>query len=197
MRTIINSKYIIWLLLALPGAAMALPFVTGEADAMDMLHPTGEWSARLMILAMLIGPLSEVAGPAPWTRWLLVRRRWFGFSAFLYASAHLVFYVIDMGTIEDMLAEIGEAGIWTGWLAMLAIAVCGLTSNDAAMRVMRRGWKQAQRCAYPAAVLTLFHWGLLTWHWTGALAHFAPLILLTLARVVRRQRKPRKKELPA
>lgn len=197
MRTIINSKYIVWLLLALPGFAMAMRFASGHADAMDMLHPTGEWSARLMILAMLIGPLSEVAGPAPWTRWLLIRRRWFGFTAFLYAVAHLAFYVIDMGAIEDMLAEIGEAGIWTGWLAMLAIAVCGLTSNDTAMRSMRRGWKRAQQLAYPAAVLTLLHWGLLTWHWTGALVHFAPLVLLNLARIVRRRSRSAKKELPA
>lgn len=188
MRTIINSRIMLALLLALPGVAMLGEYAAGRSDAMDMLHPTGEVSARLMILAMMLGPLADIFGSQHWTCWLLARRRWIGFAAFLYAMAHLVFYVIDMGTLADILAEVGEVAIWTGWLAMLAMAGAGLTSNDGAMALLGSGWKRVQRLAYPAALLTLLHWGLLEWRWTGALVHFAPLVLLNLIRLAIRER---------
>ena len=184
MRTILN-KWLIWLLLALPGAGMLNGYFTGSIDAMDMLHPTGEFAVRFMVIAMMIGPLSDLFGPRRWTKWLLARRRWFGFAAFLYAIGHLVFYVIDMGTLTDILGEIGENSIWTGWVALFLMAVPGLTSTDAAMRAMRRGWKQAQRLAYPAAIFTALHWVLLEWSWVPAAVHFGPLVALTIARIVR------------
>jgi sulfoxide reductase heme-binding subunit YedZ len=59
-----------------------------------------------------------------------------------------------------------------------------LTSTDRAQRWLRAGWKRLQRLAYPAAVLTLAHWALV--HndpWTAA-AHFAPLALLQILRVL-------------
>lgn len=187
LRTIINSRTLFWTVLALPGAAALAGWFSGRLDAMEMLHPTGEWAVRWMVLAMLIGPLADVFGSKGWLRWLLARRRWMGFAAFLYAIAHLAFYVLDMGTIADMLAEITEHGIWTGWVALALMAVVGLTSNDAAMRSLRRGWKRAQQFAYPAALFTALHWGLLEMEWGGVLVHFGPLALANLIRVTRRR----------
>lgn len=195
MRTILNKPIAIWTLLALPGLAALLAFAAGRLDTMEMLHPTGEWAVRWMVVAMAIGPIADLARSRGWARWLLARRRWFGFAAFLYALAHLVFYVIDMGTLADMLAEIAEHGIWTGWVALFAMAVPGLTSTDAAMRALRRGWKRAQQFAYPAALFTALHWGLLELHWGGVLVHFGPLVVLNLLRLGQRARQP--KELTA
>lgn len=195
MRAVLNSRWLVWLVLALPGLLAAFGYAGGRLDAMEMLHPTGEWSVRWMVIAMAIGPLAAITGSRGWTRWLLVRRRWIGFAAFLYALGHLAFYVIDMGTLADMLAEITEHGIWTGWLALLLMAVPGLTSTDAAMRALRAGWKRAQRLAYPAALFTALHWGLLELHWGGVLVHFGPLVVLHLLRLGLRARQP--KELTA
>jgi len=182
MRIILNSTLFVWLLLALPGIVIMRAYASGRLDAMDMLHPTGEFAVRFMVLAMAIGPLAALLGHKRWIQWLMVRRRWIGFAAFLYAIAHLVFYVVDMGTIDDILAEITEHGIWTGWAAMVLIAVPGLTSTDRAMRLLRRGWKRAQQFAYPAAFLTAFHWALLEMEWGGAIVHFGPLVLLNALR---------------
>lgn len=183
MQAALNSRLFFWLLLAFPGAGMLQAYATGQLDAMEMLHPTGEFAVRFMVIAMMIGPLADLFGPRRWLQWLLARRRWIGFAAFLYALAHLAFYVIDMGTLADMLDEITEHGIWTGWVALLLMAVPGLASSDAAMRALRRGWKRAQRFAYPAALFSLLHWGLLEMHWGPALVHFGPLIALNLARL--------------
>ena len=35
---------------------MLREYWSGNIIAMDMLHPTGEWSARLMIFAMMLEP---------------------------------------------------------------------------------------------------------------------------------------------
>lgn len=185
MRIILNSPWFCWLIIGIPGIAMANGYVGGHLDAMEMLHPTGEWAVRFMVLAMMIGPLGSLFGPRPGVRWLLARRRWLGFASFLYALAHLAFYVVDMGTLDDILGEITEHGIWTGWAALLLMAVPGVTSSDRAMRALRRGWKQAQRLAYPAALLSAAHWVLLEMKWGPAIAHFAPLLALNLIRMFR------------
>ena len=186
MRTIINSVILFWLLLALPGVAMLHGWLSGAIETMDMLLPTGETSARLMIAAMLIGPLAGVVGPRRWLLWLLARRRALGVAAFAYAIAHLVFYAIDMGSLEAILGELPIASIWTGWLALALMLPMALTSNQAAMRALRSAWKRVQQLAYPAAVLTLLHWW---WVHDGAAAafvHFTPLMLLWLLLALRR-----------
>ena len=155
---------------------------------MDMLYPTGEWSARFMIAAMVLSPLLSLIGPRPWLNWLIQRRRALGVAAFGYAVLHLVFYVIDMGNADDMLAEFLALGIWTGWAAMLLFIPLAVTSNDASMRVLKAGWKRLQRLVYPAAVLVLVHWIFIHNNLGPALLHFIPLVLLVAARYFRPRR---------
>lgn len=185
MRTIINSKYAAWLVLALPGLFMLRAWLSGVADALDLLHPTGETSVRLMVVALCLGPLSVMLKPRGWLRWLLARRRWIGVAAFAYAVAHLIFYAIDLGTFADIWAEIGEHAIWTGWVALLAMTIPAATSSDRAMRLLRAGWKSAQRYAYPAAFFTVLHWGLIESRWIPALLHIAPVLVLNLLRWIK------------
>ncbi|MCZ8171813.1 MAG: ferric reductase-like transmembrane domain-containing protein [Brevundimonas sp.] len=189
MRTIINSTAFGWLVLALPGVAQLYGWFSGAIDTMDMLSPTGETSARLMILAMLIGPLAGLLGSRRWLQWWLVRRRWIGVAAFAYAVLHLVFYVIDMGSLEAIMGELPIASIWTGWLALALMLPMALTSNQAALRALRSAWKTVQRLAYPAALFTLLHWWWVHDGATTAVIHFVPLVLLWLALLWRRTRK--------
>jgi methionine sulfoxide reductase heme-binding subunit len=185
-RALRDSLPLFWLLLAVPGAVMVYGWWSGATDTMDMLHPTGEWSARLMIAAMLLGPLAGVLGPRGWLRWMLARRRALGVAAFGYAMLHLIFYIIDMGSVAAMLDEFPIKSIWTGWAALALMLPMALTSNAAAMRALKRGWKQVQRLAYPAAVLTLLHWLWVHDGATVALVHFAPLLLVWLGLAARR-----------
>ena len=188
LRIILNKKLFFWALLCLPAVFILQPFASGELIAMDMLHPTGEWSARFMIAAMVLSPLLSLIGPRPWLSWLIQRRRALGVAAFGYAVLHLVFYVIDMGNLDDMLAEFLALGIWTGWAAMLLFVPLAATSNDASMRVLKAGWKRLQRLVYPAAVLVLVHWIFIHNNLGPALLHFIPLVLLVAARYFRPRR---------
>lgn len=182
MRIILNKKPTFWLLLAIPALLMLRRYASGDLIAMDMLHPTGEWAARLMIFAMVLSPLVSLLGPRPWLNWLVHRRRALGVAAFVYSVLHLLFYVIDMGNLEDILAEFWALGIWTGWAAMLLFVPLALTSNDSSMRRLKAGWKQLQRLVYPAAVLVLVHWIFIHNNLIPALVHFVPLVLLVAAR---------------
>jgi methionine sulfoxide reductase heme-binding subunit len=182
LRIILNSRYFFWMLLAIPAAVMLRGYQSGQIIAMDMLHPTGEWSARLMIIAMMLSPLLSLLGPRPWLNWLVQRRRYFGVAAFVYAVLHLVFYLVDMGNLDDILAEFWALGIWTGWAAMVLFVPLAVTSNEAAVRALKAGWKRLQRLVYPTALLVFVHWIFIHNNLGPALVHFIPLAALVAAR---------------
>jgi len=179
---IFNHRFSLWALLALPAVAMLLGYGRGSAEAMDLLHPSGEMSARLMIIAIAISPLISILGPRKWLQWMAARRRALGVAAFAYAVLHLGFYIIDMGNVADMVAEALAPGIWTGWAAFILMMVPAILSNDASMRALKARWKQLQRFVYPAAILTLLHWIWVHNNLGPALVHFIPLALIVALR---------------
>ena len=192
MRTISNNQYLLGLILAIPALGLGLGYWQGQIDSMDLIQQTGEWSARLMILAMLLSPLVAAIGRRKWLTFLLFHRRWIGVAAFGYAVLHLCFYLIDMGNLDDILAEWLAPGIWTGWAAMVLMLPLALTSNDLAMRWLKAGWKRVQRLVYPSAVLVLLHWVWVHNNITAAFLHFLPLVILTLIRVLKPWMSPLK-----
>lgn len=182
LRIILNKKPLFWVFLSVPAIVMLRGYYSGELIAMDMLPPTGDWSARLMIIAMSLSPLVSILGPKPWLNWLVKRRRALGVASFIYAVMHLVFYLIDMGNLDDIIAEFWALGIWTGWAAMLLFVPLAVTSNDASVRALKSGWKRLQRLVYPAALLVLVHWIFIHNDLGPALLHFIPLAALVAAR---------------
>ena len=182
LRIVLNNRYFFWALLALPATFMLVSYQRDAISAIDLLHPTGEWSARLMIIAMVLSPLVAIVGPRPWLNWLVKRRRALGVAAFAYAVLHLIFYLIDMGNLDYILAEFWALGIWTGWAALLLFVPLAMTSNDASMRLLKAGWKRLQRLVYPTAILVLVHWIFIDNDLAPALVHFIPLTLLVAAR---------------
>jgi methionine sulfoxide reductase heme-binding subunit len=197
LARLIRSKPLLWLLLAVPAAAMIGQALQPDTWLEELLHPSGEWSARLIILALAITPLTRLFPGHAWTGWLLARRRSFGVAAFAYALLHLLFYLAEMGTLEAVLAEVGALGIWTGWAAFLLLVPLALTSNDRSMRTLKAGWKRLQRLAYPAALLTLVHWAVVHDNLLAALLNFAPLAILQALRLARAALPAARRSAPA
>ena len=196
MSRVSAGKGGLWAVLAVPAAVVLHRYAnTPDIWPGDLLHPTGEWSARFIIFALMLTPLAQLFPASDSIKWLVRHRRAFGVAAFAYALLHLVLYVLDMETVAAMLAELGAPAIWTGWLALMCLAVPAAASNDAAMRLLRRNWKRVQRLAYPAAILTLAHWVLVHDGMVSALIHFAPLILLQLLRLARHFRLPNERKI--
>lgn len=179
-----NSPYTFWALLALPSIGMIASALDG-GDLEGLLHPTGEFAARFMIIAMMLTPLKMLFPKSRAIQWLMRRRRYLGVAAFGYAALHTLYYVIDLGTMSAILREFTELGIWTGWLAFLIFVPLALTSNDFSVKAMGPGWKALQRFTYLAAVATLAHWVFLEYEFGPALAHFGPLAALEAYRVWR------------
>lgn len=171
-----RTRALLWLLLSVPAVAFTFGGITGGLSAHDALHPSGEMAARLMIITMMSSSLRAVLPGARWTLWLMRRRRDLGVAAFVYAVQHTVFYLADKGTLSAAVGELGQAGIWTGWLACLIMLPLALTSNDAAVRRLGQRWKSLHRWIYPAAILMLAHWAFVTGGIGAVTAHLLPLL---------------------
>lgn len=184
MLRIVKIPQFFWLILALPGIAMLAGFVGDPVTAFDLIHPSGEFSVRLMIVAMMISPLRAVLGRRGWLDWLLARRRALGVAACGYGLLHLGFYLYDMGSWRQIVEEAVIFSIWTGYAAILIFVAMALTSNNASQRALRRNWKRLQRLVYLAALLIALHWVYVDGEWKAMAMHFVPLLLLETARLV-------------
>lgn len=180
------SPYWLWMVLALPALGMTGPLMGDDPRAFHgLLHPTGEFAARFLIISLMTTPLMMLFKGWRGPRWLMRNRRCFGVAAFGYAALHTLVYSVDAGTLTRILADTTRFDIWTGWLAFAIFLPLAATSFDWAVRRLGTAWKPLQRWAYLAAVLTLLHWASLH-GWGGvapALVHFGPLIGLTLYRL--------------
>ena len=180
------SPYWLWALLALPAMGMISPFFDENAGALrDVLHVSGEFAARFMIISMMATPLLMLTKGSGFARWLRANRRYFGVAAFGYAALHTLAYVLVEETLDAILTEASEFDMLTGWLAFFIFIPLAATSMDYAVRKLGPWWKPIQRWTYGAAVLTLLHWASLhNWgSWPPAVVHFAPLAVLTLYRL--------------
>lgn len=186
LKSFLNHPYTFWAILCLPAIPMLLALTSGDPRIFHkLLHPTGEFAARFLIIALMITPLAMLFRAHRWPRWLMKRRRYLGVAAFGYALFHTVFYLIDEGAIALSVAELSKLYIWTGWLAFIIFVPLAITSTDGWVKSMGNKWKTLQRFVYAAAILTLVHWAALhSWDGVGpALVHFAPLGLLETYRI--------------
>ena len=179
------SSYWLWLLLGLPALTMITPFFDENTRALrGVLHGSGEFAARFMIISMMATPLLMLTKGSGFARWLRANRRYFGVAAFAYAAIHTLAYVMGE-SLDRILAEATQFDIATGWLAFAVFIPLAATSMDYAVRRLGKWWHPVQRWTYAAAVLTLLHWASLhNWNgWPPAAVHFAPLAVLTAYRL--------------
>ncbi len=184
MLRILKIPELFWVVLAIPAIAMTIGFVQDPVTAFDLIHPSGEFSVRLMIVAMMVSPLRAILGRRGWLDWLLSRRRALGVAACGYGVLHLAFYLYDMGDWGMIAEEALIFSIWTGYLALIIFIAMALTSNNAAQRALRANWKRLQRLVYPAALLISLHWFYVDGEWKGMAVHFVPLLVLETARII-------------
>jgi sulfoxide reductase heme-binding subunit YedZ len=187
MTRVLNNPYVFWAILSIPAIPMLADLMTSDNPRIIhiLVHPTGEFAARFLIIALMITPLMILLPQWRGPRWLMRRRRYIGVAAFGYAAAHTVFYLIDKGVIAITSAVLARTVIWTGWAAFLIFVPLAVTSTDGWVRRLGTSWKPLQRWVYAAAALTLLHWAVLH-NWGGsvpALIHFGPLIALQAYRI--------------
>ena len=188
LKQAFNSKFLLWFVLAVPGLLSTFQYLSGSIYYGEYIHMTGEFSARLMILAMAITPLRMMFPKHRWPIWLIKRRRYFGVATFAYAALHLAAYLVKLGALGKIASEAQEPGMMTGWVAMIVFTALALTSNDRSVRYLGSRWKSLHRLVYVAAVMTFLHWIIVAFDPMVAAIHAGTLVLLETIRVCMKSR---------
>jgi sulfoxide reductase heme-binding subunit YedZ len=185
------ARALLWLILLLPLAVQWYRYVGDGIFYGEFVHWTGDQSARLLIATLAITPLRLTFPTTAWSRWLLLHRRDLGLACFVYAAAHTIVYLAYRADWARIVQEALEAGLGTGWVALLVMLPLALTSNNASVRAMGKRWKQLHRMVYVAAALTFAHWLLTAFDPTAGAIHLSVLVAFLLLRLwqVRRHRQ--------
>jgi len=178
-------------LLVLPAAVIAARYAADAMGYGEVIHATGVWSVRLLILTLAMSPLRLACPRAAWVMWLVRRRRDFGVATFGYALFHLAVYLARKAEMPILIVREGlEPGMAVGWIAFVGFAALAMTSNDASVRGLGRGWKALHRLIYPATALTAAHWLMTAFEPRDGLIHAVILAALGAARIALRRRRP-------
>ena len=180
-----NTRYVLWLVLAAPWVYVSVRYVTGGLYYGEFIHATGEFSARLLIVALAATPLRLLFPRFRWPTWLLQNRRYFGVAAFAYAVPHLIAYLWKLASVAKVVEQGAEPGMWTGWIALLILLALAITSNNYSTRKLGRRWKTLHRLVYLAAILTFIHWVLVAFDPLAGIVHAGILAALETIRVVK------------
>ncbi len=121
-----------------------------------VLHGTGDWALRLLLLTLAMRPLQRLTGRPGWLRW----RRMLGLYSFFYATLHgLTWAWLDQQwDLSGMLVDVVKRPyITVGFTALALLLPLAATSTRAAMRRLGRRWQRLHRLVYPIAVLAVLH----------------------------------------
>jgi sulfoxide reductase heme-binding subunit YedZ len=155
-----------------------------------LLHRSGDWALRVLLVTLAVTPLRRATGWA----WLMSFRRMLGLLAFAYASLHAATYLgLDRGLAWEEVASdlLKRPYIAFGATAFLLLVPLAATSTRASMRRLGRNWQRLHRLVYVAAVLAVVHFlWLVKVDNLEPLAYGGALALLLLARRPRRAGSP-------
>ncbi len=182
------NKMLLWLLLAAPFAYLVVAYATERLFYGEVVHISGELSARLLIVAMAATPLTLLLPGQSVSRWLMRHRRSFGVASFAYGLLHTLVYVERTGVLADVVDEAADPGYLTAWIALAVFSVLAVTSNDTSVRLLKAGWRRLHRLIYVAAVLVFAHWVLVAFNPGPAYLHLGVLAALEAYRVWKQQR---------
>ena len=191
MKTLAASRPLLWGLLALPGLWILARWVMTPDDYGygHAIGDSGDWAVWLLMVTLAATPIRLLLRRSAFSTWLLRRRRDLGVASFAYAAGHTLIYLWQKGTWDLVVEEAASADILLGWLALALFLPLAITSNDVAMRAMRRSWKRLHRLVYPAAMLAFAHWVLAAFDPTTAYWHIAAVVGIELARIVLQARQ--------
>ena len=142
----------------LPFLALARAVATnslGPDPAEHLMHVTGEWVMRFLVLVLLATPLARYGWPR-----LARYRRMLGLYVWFYATLHLlVFAQVFIGwSGAQLVEELAERPyVLVGFLAWLILVPLGITSAHMIRKKMGRHWRQLHKLTYVVAILGWLH----------------------------------------
>jgi sulfoxide reductase heme-binding subunit YedZ len=121
---------------------------------------TGKAAIILLMLSLACTPINIISGYKP----VLALRKPLGLYAFMYGALHFLIFIVDNGVVENQLdlmaiygATFEKRFALVGFAAFMILLPLALTSNQWAMRQLRKNWKRLHRLVYLAGVLVVIH----------------------------------------
>ncbi|GAB3356167.1 MULTISPECIES: protein-methionine-sulfoxide reductase heme-binding subunit MsrQ [Giesbergeria] len=153
-------KPLLWGLLLAPLCWLVYGTTTntlGANPAEALIRALGDWTLRLLCLALAITPLRVLTRTPALARF----RRLVGLFVFFYAVLHALAYaVFDMGLEAADIADDVRTRpfILVGVLAWVLLALLAATSFQQAIRWLGAGrWQMLHRAVYAVAGLSILH----------------------------------------
>jgi len=154
------AKVVLFAACLAPGGLLVWDAVSGSLGPNPveaLLHGTGDWALRLLLVTLAMTPLRRLTGQV----WPIRLRRMLGLFAFFYVALHLTVYLwldreLAWSTIVDDVIK--RPYISVGFVAFLMLIPLALTSTRGWMRRLGRRWTQLHRTVYVIAVLGVVHY---------------------------------------
>jgi sulfoxide reductase heme-binding subunit YedZ len=142
-----------------PGLVTAYWWAQGTIGArpvMEAIHATGLWAIRFLMIALAVSAARAVLDQPR----LILLRRMLGLTALAYAIAHFSLYVVYQHFVWLTVASeiLRRFYLTIGFIALLGLIALGVTSTDAMIRRMGKGWKRLHWLVFPIGVLVLLHY---------------------------------------
>lgn len=144
----------------IPFFALALDAYSGGLGAepiKEIIHRTGDWTLRMLLVVLAVTPLRHLSG----RHWLIRLRRMLGLFSFFYACLHMLAYValdqfFDWSFILQDIVE--HKYIMVGMASFLLLLPLAVTSTNAMMRRLGgRRWQRLHRLVYASAIGGVVH----------------------------------------
>ncbi|MBV9782695.1 MAG: sulfoxide reductase heme-binding subunit YedZ [Acidisphaera sp.] len=136
-------------------AGNAIARTLGARPVTELIHGTGLWTVRLLLIALAVSPARTLLR---WPRLATVRRM-IGVFAACYAASHFTLYIVDENfRLLTVASEIVHRFYLTiGFVTLLGLVILASTSTDRLVAVLGANWKRLHRVIYLLGVLALVH----------------------------------------
>ena len=127
----------------------------GPDPAEHLMHVTGEWVMRFLVLVLLATPLARNGWPR-----LSRYRRMLGLYVWFYATLHLLVFAqvfIDWSGVQLAKELVDRPYVLVGFLAWLILVPLGITSATAIRKKMGKRWRQLHKLTYIVVILGWLH----------------------------------------
>ncbi len=158
-RTIIKPVVFIFCLVPFAWLVLdALAYDLGAEPIKEVIHRTGDWTLRMLLIVLTVSPLRQVTG----LHWLIRLRRMLGLFAFFYACLHMLSYVVldQFFAWQFILQDVFKHKyIMVGMVSFLLLVPLAVTSTNGMMRLLGgRRWKRLHRMVYVSALGGVIHY---------------------------------------
>lgn len=153
---LLPALYLSWGIATGTIAAAAPVGPLGARPITELIHRTGDWAIRFLVLSLAVSPARRIL---QWPQLFNVRRL-LGLGAFFYALAHVLLYMLDQKfRIGFIASEIALRFYLTiGFVALLGLSALAATSTDAMIRRLGgRNWNRLHAIVYAIAGLAALH----------------------------------------